>query len=354
MRGNHQIIHPSFKLNGHALKKDDIKRIACNLVKEGTSNQNQLGLFLLDWLDDHPKITLKTSGTTGAPKEIVVEKQAMINSAKATGEFFNLPPETTCLCCMPVNFIAGKMMIVRALVLGWHLDVIDPSANPLERIEKKYDFSGMTPMQVENVLDKIHLIGKIIIGGAKLPEDLAQKLKQKPTICYETYASTETLTHIAAKRIEEDNFRLLPGISISQDSRGCLLISAPRISDSQIITNDLVIIHPDNSFTWLGRIDNVINSGGIKLFPEKIEEKLQTQIKHKFFVGGISDSYLGEKLILVIQSKPYDIPQNLFDSLDKYEKPKEVYFLEKFIETESGKIKRKEILEFIEQQLNKK
>src|SRR5690606_6077881 len=296
------------------------------------------------WFDESSEITLKTSGTTGTPKEITVSKQAMVYSALATGTFFNLYPKDKILCCMPVNFIAGKMMFIRAFVLGLELDFVKPNLSPLLKLDKEYDFCAMTPMQVENSLEQLHQVKQVIIGGAKVSSDLEEKLLPLSTICYETYASTETLTHIAARKIGSEYFELLPDISITTDQRGCLIIDAPRISSQTIITNDLVQIKSENEFKWLGRIDNVINSGGIKLFPEIIEAKLTSKIGMPFFMGGIPDSVLGEKLVLIVESSPFELENDIFDGLEKYEKPKKVFFIPNFTLTESGKIKRKEIV----------
>lgn len=337
-------VHHDFKLNGYHLDSDDICRVAYNYVKDGTSSERSLGLFLLDWFDESPDISLQTSGTTGKPKSIVVAKQAMVNSALATGNFFDLQPKDKALCCLPVNFIAGKMMLVRAFVLGLDMDFEEPTAHPLKNLRTEYDFVAMTPMQVENSISKLHLIKKLIIGGSKVNTVLESKLTEFSTEIYETYASTETLTHIAARKIGQETFRLLPDISISLDHRDCLVIDAPRISDEKIVTNDIVELKSDTEFIWLGRFDNVVNSGGIKIFPEKIEPQLADKIPHRFFFGGISDPVLGEKLVLVIESKKYEIDVSIFDELDKYEKPKEIYFVPSFIETPSGKIRRNQIL----------
>lgn len=339
-----EFVHNQFRLNGNHYSPKELVDLSVELVKEGQPYQRQLGLFLLDWFDPSPQITLKTSGTTSKPKEICVDKQAMVNSALATGEFFRLEPGDCSLCCLPVNFIAGKMMIVRALVLGLDLEFVEPSARPLERTSKKYQFVALTPMQVEESISELNRIDKIIIGGSQVNAELQSKLKSLRPEIYETYASTETLTHIAARNILEPNFKLLPGVTVHTDARGCLVIYAPRISKQEIVTNDLVDLKSDTEFTWIGRIDNVVNSGGIKLFPESIESKLQSNIPHRFFVGGIPDPKLGQKLVLVIEGFPYELDKNLFDSLDKYEAPKQVFFVEKFLETESGKVKRLEIL----------
>src|SRR5690554_3979635 len=271
----------------------------------------------------------------------------MVNSALATGVFFDLHPKDKALCCLPVNFIAGKMMLVRAFVLGLEIDFAEPSAKPLLNNDKEYDFVAMTPMQVENSIEKLQQIKKLLIGGSKVNSSLEKKLLAIPTEIYETYASTETLTHIAARKISEDTFKLLPNIAISLDTRGCLVINAPRISEDEIITNDLVELKSEKEFIWLGRFDNVVNSGGIKILREKIEPQLTHKISHRFFFGGIPDSVLGEKLILVIEAEKYELNPTVFDELDKYEKPKEVFFISKFKETQTGKLKRSKTLSII-------
>jgi len=202
----------------------------------------------------------------------------------------------------------------------------------------------MVPLQVEGSLQKLNQIKQLIIGGAKVNQILEKQLKETSCSVYESYSMTETVTHIALKRIGEKVFTVLPNVTITTDDRGCLVIDAPQLNSDKIITNDSVEILSENQFIWKGRIDNVINSGGIKFFPEQIEEKLVDRIPNRFFIAGIADEKLGEKLILVIEGNEFPLIATIFDTLDKYEKPKAVYFLQKFLETETGKIKRKEII----------
>ena len=176
---------------------------------------------------------------------------------------------------------------------------------------------------------------------------LESQLFKLKTKVYETYGMTETITHIAAKPIGEKAFSVLPNIKIAKDDRDCLVIDAPHVSNKVIVTNDLIELVGENQFVFFGRIDNIINSGGVKLIPEKIEEKLATKIHSRFFVAGVKDADLGEKLVLIIEGENQTFEDTIFDGLDKYEKPKEVFFVAKFTETENGKIKRKEILESI-------
>lgn len=321
--------------------------------------------FLVEWFNEKSFVEVKTSGSTGSPKVIQLQKKHMINSAIATGDYFNLPENTTALLCMSPNYIAGKMMLVRALTLGWQLDIVEATSSPLKNIEKKYDFSAMVPLQLNNSLEEIHKIKKLIIGGGVVSNELLNKIQHIKTEVFATYGMTETITHIAVKKLNvissavekskgvESYYKALPNIKISVDKRSCLIIGAPNVSDSLIITNDVVELVSSTEFKWLGRFDSIINSGGIKLIPEQIEEKLSAFINQRFFVAGISDEELGEKLILIIESSNV-LSENVIrnsvknlQSLSKFEIPKEIYFIQNFIETPTGKVNRKETLERI-------
>ena len=178
-----------------------------------------------------------------------------------------------------------------------------------------------------------------------ISKSLEAELVKLPTKVYETYGMTETITHIAARKLGEKAFTVLPGVTVSYDDRNCLVIHAPRITDEVIVTNDLVELLNENQFVFVGRVDNVINSGGIKLIPEQIEEKLSHQLTQRFFIASKPDTELGEKVILVIEGEAFDLADDLYKNLDKYEKPKEVVFVPKFKETATGKIMRKESLQ---------
>ncbi|OCB78662.1 AMP-binding protein [Flavobacterium crassostreae] len=339
-------VHTSFKLNGLQLDKNELRRVAYSLIKEGDATEKAMGDFILDWFDNKHYIELQTSGTTGAPKRIRMEKQKMVNSALATAAFFELHPGDKALCCLPATYIAGKMMLVRSFVLGLEMDLVVPNATPLAHNKKHYDFVAMVPLQVQNSLEGLDKVKKLIIGGTKVSSDLEKKLVNlKNTSVYETYGMTETITHIAAKKIGEKALRVLPGVQISQNESNCLVITAPKISDQPISTQDVVTLLDDKQFVFLGRADNLVNSGGIKLIPEQIEAKLAAVLHSKFFVAGIADPILGEKLVLVIEGKKQKINTAIFDVLDKYEIPKEILFVAKFLETENGKLKRKQTIE---------
>ena len=346
-------IHSQFRLNGISFDKETLNEIGYSWVKEGQEFEVHAGNFLMDWLSSSETVTVKTSGSTGEPKALELSKKHMVNSALATGQFFDLKPNNTALLCLSPEYIAGKMMLVRALVLGLNLDVVVPSSQPLESIKKKYDFAAMVPLQAQNSMNDLQHIKTLIIGGAPISKSLRNQLAVQSSAIFETYGMTETITHIAVKRLSsvrssavETFFEVLPNVKIDTDERGCLIIDAPKVSTQKVITNDLVELISSNTFRWLGRYDNVINSGGIKLIPEQVEEKLSAIIKNRFFVAGIPDVKLGEKLVLFVEGKGEDGLEKKISSLktlDKFECPKQIIYVKNFVETPTGKVKRQRI-----------
>ena len=338
-----QFIHPDFKLNGKSFSYLELLSEALYLKENGQVFEKKIGKFLLEWLNNESFVFVQTSGSTGKPKQIVLDKKAMMASAKATGTFFNLQPKSTALLCLSADYIAGKMMLVRAITLGLQLDTAEPNSNPLGN--KKYDFVAMVPMQVANSLKKLHLVETLLIGGTKVSYQLAESILKTNCKAFESYGMTETISHIAIKPIGAKEFTILPNVTISLDERNCLVIEALELSQDKIITNDIVEILNERQFVLKGRIDNVINSGGVKIFPEEIEEKLAKFISVRFFIASLPDEKLGEKVILVLEGKPFEVDNTIFSDLSKYQIPKEVVFIDKFIETETNKINRKKTLE---------
>jgi O-succinylbenzoic acid--CoA ligase len=336
----YQNVHNKFKLNGFSFTKDDLLRVAYSFIKEGEAYEKPLGIFILDWFDPKSYLEMNTSGSTGVPKIIRVDKQAMVNSALATGDFFDLQPGQKVLHCLPTDYVAGKMMFVRAFILGLDMEFVAPSSHPMERVKGDFDFCGMVPLQAKNSLKDLYRIKKLIIGGAKINKTLESELVVIPSQIYETYGMTETITHIAAKRVGESAFTVLPNVKVTQDDRHCLVIDAHTISGEKIVTNDLAELISDTQFVWKGRFDNVINSGGIKLIPEQIEEKLASSISNCFFVYGQADELLGEKLVLYVEGESMPIDESIFEALDKYERPKEIVFIPEFKRTATGKVIR--------------
>tara|TARA_R110002020_G_scaffold153811_2_gene333250 strand:- start:1306 stop:2382 length:1077 start_codon:yes stop_codon:yes gene_type:complete len=344
-------VHRDFQLNGSHHKFSALRDLAYDFVKKGEPYEEEAGNFILDWLDDKKYVMVNTSGSTGEPKTIKLRKKHMINSARATGKHFKLGEHTTALACLPTRYIAGKMMLVRAMVLGWRLDMVPPRANPLDTVYKRYDFCAMTPFQLDNSVGRLHLVSKLIVGGGPFSASLKSMVQGVDTKVYETYGMTETITHIAVRRVNskkaqeaEVPFKTLNKVTVSQDERGCLVIKAPKVSTDPVVTNDVVKLLSYKKFLWLGRIDNVVNSGGIKLHPEQIENKLASVIDVPYFVTSEPDESLGEKLILVLETEDLDSAKIDYSNLDKYEVPKAVYCTPSFTRTQNGKLQRWETL----------
>ena len=311
---------------------------------------NDVNQFISEWYSTNIEMDLKTSGSTGKPKSISIKKDWMQNSAELTRKTFGLKKGDSALLCMPMKYVAGKMMVVRALELGLDLKVVEPSSNPLKNMDEIIDFAAMVPLQLENSLNDLDQVKTLIVGGGQVSQQLIEKLQKISTQIFQTYGMTETLTHVAIKPLNGPNisdlFRALDGIHFEKDDRGCLAIHASALNPVPIVTNDLVELIDENSFRWLGRFDNVINSGGVKIIPELVEAKLLSIIpNNRFFINGESDESLGEKVVLVVEGNVIEIS---FDSLEKFEKPKEIYFISEFLETESGKIRRGETLKIIQ------
>ena len=356
------LLHPEFRLDGIECDVRGLNEIGYSLIKEGDDFERDIGDFFIDWFSDEDYISVRTSGSTGPPKMIQLTKTAMAHSAKLTGDFLGLGEGTKALLCLSASNIAGKMMLVRAMVLGWHLDYVEPAKTPLYGLQNSYDFCALVPMQVMASKAELALCKTLLIGGAPINEDLKSEMQNWETRVFESYGMTETASHIALRPLsntacahiegKSDLFVVINGVGVSNDSRGCLIIDAPFLSDQPIITNDLAEIVSSDRFRWLGRWDHVINSGGVKLIPEQIETKINPYIKGRFILTGKPDATLGERLVMVIEgpvvkSSAEKIMKQIPD-LHAYEIPKEIYTLDKFPETATGKIKRNEIAERIE------
>lgn len=318
--------------------------------------------FCRDWLAGKKEFIMPTSGSTGIPKSIVVQRNQMIASAEATGVFLGLKAGDNALVCLDTKYIAGAMMLVRCFHIGMNPIIVEPSSNPIKSVESTIDFAAFVPLQLRYLLDesstKLNQISTAIIGGASIDLQLENEVKKLTVSLYSTYGMTETISHVALKRLNGDQidtaYRALPGIVFETDSRGCLIANVPYLSEP-IITNDLVELVSKTSFHWIGRWDNIINSGGIKISPEKLETELQfifqkARVSNRFFAGARQDKLLGQKVCLIIEGPQLPPPQisyleSLFrDALERYSIPKEIIFVEKFVETASGKINREATL----------
>lgn len=344
--------YTSIRINGNLLEGQEIISY-CRRVQDAALLP--VADFMEEWLNPAPEIHLKTSGSTGTPKTISVRKDQLLASAAMTAAYFNFKEGQKAMLCLPVHYIAGKMMIVRALNSGLDLFCVNPSANPLESLspELEIDFAAMIPMQLQEVKDLPALaqIQTLLLGGGPVDAGLEHNVKDLPTQIYHGYGMTETFSHIALRKVNGKDaspiFTALNGITLAKDNRDCLVINAPLLLDEALPTNDVVELLSPKEFIWKGRFDHVINSGGIKLFPEELEKKLHPFLKRRFYYIGVPDEKLNQKLVLMIEGEPMEenelvaIQSEMKILFNKYELPKEIRFLREFAETESGKVIRR-------------
>jgi O-succinylbenzoic acid--CoA ligase len=241
------------------------------------------------------------------------------------------------------------------MILGLEIDIVEPVAHPIFDYEKAYKFCAMIPLQLKHTIDYTDNIATMIVGGSKVTKPLLEKISKRPNRFYETYGMTETITHVAVRQLKSANhagesfFHALPNVSFSVNQNHCLEIHAPNLLDEVLVTNDVVELKDETHFKWKGRLDHVINSAGIKLFPEQIEDKLQPFIQQRYIIAGVEDATLGEKLVLVVENPDLDKEELLKHlraekSFTKFEIPKTILTLEAFVETVNGKIQRSKTL----------
>ncbi len=321
--------------------------------------------FITQWLTGVSEFVQQTSGSTGNPKAISITRDQMIASAKMTEKALGLKRGYYALLCLNPAYIAGKMMIVRSFVTGMKIIAVTPSANPFLSLNEsqQIDFAALVPYQLHEVLQSAQLdffntVSTIIVGGASLNTDVEVKLNDFSSRFYATYGMTETVSHIALKKLNgpdaSSSFKILDGVRIQLDDRGCLVVKESPVSTTEIITNDLVEIVDAYTFKWVGRYDNVINSGGLKIIPEKLEARLEyifrrLALHKRFFVGSVPDVRLGNKVVLVIEGQLKHDTANMLKSemaleMTKHEVPKEILYRDEFVLTENGKINRKQTL----------
>ena len=316
--------------------------------------------FCRDWLDGKDSFVQMTSGSTGTPKLQEITRQQMEASASATGAFFGVDSEFKLLCCLNPAYIAGKMMLVRALVWNCEITLVEPNADPLATQEVPFDLVAMVPLQVEtslssrSSLEKLKSIQTLLIGGAPLSDSLQMSLHQEGIAAWQSFGMTETVSHIALAKIGEGElvYQALPGVAIGINEQDCLWIQSPMSGIERIQTNDNIELRSKNTFTWLGRADFVVNSGGIKLFPEQLEKKISALMTDSYpgvpyFFFGEADERLGQRLVLYVEGEQSALilevlEEELKKFLGKFEIPKQIYLLSSFKYTPSGKINRPE------------
>ena len=321
----------------------------------------ELFRFLADWFNDSGEMTVQTSGSTGEPKLIRVQKSQMMNSACATCYQLRLAPGDRVLLCMSLQFIAGKMMVIRALVAGLDLHLTAPSGYPLKDTNVHFRFAAMVPMQIYNSLqvslerERLEQISVLLIGGSAVDPKLETALKSFPNPVYASYGMAETLSHIALRRINgpeaSEYYTPLPSVKVFLSAENCLVIDAPLVSDHRLYTNDHADMLGDGSFRILGRIDNVINTGGIKVQTEALEAFLSDFIDLPFAISSLPDEKFGEIIVLVVEGILDDalLTQTLHaENLPAHQFPKQIISLDRLPRTESGKINRTAVRQLLQ------
>ena len=313
-----------------------------------------LRAFLAEWHSDSPTVTVQTSGSTGTPKRMEVEKTRMEASARLTCDFLDLHPGDTALLCMPLQYIAGKMVVVRSLVRGLRLVTVQPCGHPLAGLEDAPVFAAMIPMQVYNSLQVpreralLRQVKHLIIGGGAIDTPLAEALRDFPNAVWSTYGMTETLSHIALRRLNGPDasewYTPFASVSIRLSERGTLVIQAPLVNPSILETNDIAELHASGQFRILGRADNTINTGGVKVQAEQVEACLKPYFTTSFAVTSVPDPRLGEAVTLLYTDERTtdEVAHLCNEKLQPYWRPKHYYQVTDIPQTGSGKISRAE------------
>lgn len=374
-------------LNQKAYTKTDLIELSLEAeVQKGllTPYDKKVLDFCQCWLRGQTIFTINTSGSTGEPKAIDLTRGQMIASARLTGEALQLEQGDKALVCLGVDYIAGLMMLVRGFVLGLDLVVVPPTSNPVKIFVAEnnssptqshlFDFTAVVPLQLATILaDGLQSVAVlngmkgILVGGAPLNPQMNQAIQELTVPLYHTYGMTETATHIALKQLNgpqtSPDFIPLPGVRVGLDERGCLTVAGPMTNGRRLVTNDLVDLKADGRFRWLGRVDHVINSGGVKVQIETVEVALGEVLyalnvsnlaERRFLVGAIEDDRLGQKVVAVVEGEaPTEkveqlIKGKLQQTLSPYEVPKTICFLKQLAETPTGKIDRLTTLKQIE------
>ena len=316
--------------------------------------------FIDEWNNDSAYVEVKTSGSTGEPKRMLVEKRRMLNSARITCDFLGLKPGDTALLCMSTDYIAGKMMVVRSIERRLKLIEVPPSGHPLDNgpwsmVNGQLSFAAMVPMQVYNSLqvpeekERLMAIRHLIIGGGAIDEEMEAELRSFPNAVWSTYGMTETLSHIALRRISgpeaSEWYTPFPTVKLSTNDEGCLVIDAPEVCAQTLVTNDIVELKPDGRFRIRGRKDNVICSGGIKIQIEEVEQALKKYVRVPYIISKRKDPKFGEIVVLLTEGDTAQVQTICQQVLPKYHQPKLYLKIDKIPLTETGKPARKKILE---------
>lgn len=348
----HSIENNVLHLNNKAYPNHELANLINSLNISVVKEEKELGSFLQEWFNDDLFITVFTSGSTGKSKKIQLSKKSMVSSAKNTLQYFQLKKGDTIGLALSCNYIAGKMMVVRSIVGHLNLQLLPVNTKPLKHASQNFNFIALVSNQVESFLKydkKYQPCSKVLVGGGTVSNYLVSQMVGASSRFYQSYAMTETASHVAIRPIsdknKEDVYTAVPGITFAVNDKNCLVINSNYLDQPVYETNDVVKLLSPTQFLFIGRLDNIINSGGVKMNPETIERKLEGHIPSRFYIGRKPDSVLGEKVVLIVEQSITEIDtekikKNISEVLEKYEIPKEIIILDKFEETPTGKILR--------------
>lgn len=339
------------------LSESQLLKLAAVFCANENSWQQSLGDVLTQWFNKEIFISAQTSGSTGKPKQIKLDKNAVKNSALRTASFFGFEAKQNVLLPMDCKYIGAKMVIIRALLTKQTVTVVPPTSNLCPYLNRKFDFCAMVPLQFENTFQsnpkKLNNISTVLLGGAAISHSIETSCNQLSSSVYASYGMTETISHVALRKIENDQpyYFPLPGVTIRADVADCLVINDTATQTHQLHTHDIIEFGADGRFKIMGRKDWVINSGGVKISPEPIEQILSKSLNQQIFCSSISHNTLGQQLVLCINEKAIAIHQlkDAIEHLPKYHQPKKVALVYEFPLNDASKIDRLKLKNWIEQ-----
>ncbi|WP_242918550.1 AMP-binding protein [Pontibacter liquoris] len=359
----------SLLLNGKKFYYDEIADYSFRNSIPLNGYESKTLEFCRSWLNGIQEFPIQTSGSTGVPKPIVLLRQQLEANARRTIKLLHLQKGDTMLVCLNTEYIAGMMMLTRGFIADMEMIIVEPVGNPMTLVEDnlKIDFSSYVPMQLHSILHEtpeaiaqLNQMRGILVGGAPVSPALQRELQQVQAPVYHTYGMTETASHIALRRLNgpeaADYYQVLENIKVGLDKRGCLTIKGDITNNELLVTNDIVELLTPTRFRWIGRADNTINTGGVKVQIEKVELAVAEALidwepAPRFFIAPQPDELLGEKIVLLLESQPLvahkeeELLTNLRPYLRKFEMPKELFYAPAFTETATGKLSRQRTLQ---------
>lgn len=356
------IIPSSLLLNGREFSYAAIQEYPAQLAEPVNGYEAKVLDFVRQWLTGTQEFGLTTSGSTGAPQPITLQRRQLEASARRTGDFFDLGPGDRALVCLNCEYIGGRMMLVRGLERHLHLTIVEPRADPFADVAPaaEFDFAAFVPLQLQAMLvaghaRRLNQLRVVLVGGAPADTTLQAALQPLTVPVYLTYGMTETCSHVALRPLNgpaaTTSYRVLPGIAAGQDERGCLTLRGDVTDNQLVVTNDLVRLLDAHTFEWLGRADFVINSGGVKVPAEKVELVLEVALAEigaarRCFVVGQPDERLGQVVTALVEGPALSaalqtqLERLLAERLDRYEQPRVLRYVPEFQLTASGKLDR--------------